>query len=302
MPNFLRETSLRASGFPCPFPRVAPLANWCGPFHRVDIHAAIEQAAHMNTRGLGAGPPEPSGSSTSPLSEQDRAVIARARGTRLPTVFVLLSLAFAVLLPQLSQRRVAKLRNEISGYTDPARQRLTSVQLYLTRGAAQQRGYALTREERYLKLADSSRARRADAERELIRYAHALDGSRHTKLTELATKLQRLDREVDSMVTLEGAAPMGPSHLSALRARGARLQLLADTLGRGIDAAAELRRENVATIETISMVLTGILVVFGLGASFLVAQLGMRYRNLTILLHEQRTRFLQIAENLSDVV
>src|SRR3954470_2728269 len=92
----------------------------------------------MDTRGAGAA--APNDSSTAPLSARDRAALDRARGTRLPLILVLLSLAFAVLLPQLSQRRITTLRNEVNLYADPARQRLTATQLYLMRGVGQRRG------------------------------------------------------------------------------------------------------------------------------------------------------------------
>ncbi len=256
----------------------------------------------MDTRGLGAPPPAASESSTSDLSARDRATLAQPRGTRLPLVLVLLSLAFAVLLPQLSQHRVNAIRNEINLYADPARQELTAIQLFLTRGAQQRRGYNLTHEERYRTLADETQRRRLEAERDLIRYAHALDGARRTKLTVLATRLQQLDRELDSAVVLETQPTLNAIHISALRGRGARIQALADSLGSAIDSATVVRHNHVAQIEMISIVLTAVLVLFGLGAAFLVAQLGTRYRNLAIRLHEQRRRFLQIAENLSDVV
>src|SRR6185312_11662035 len=98
----------------------------------------------------GSAPPTPTESSG--LSARDRAALARGRGTRLPLILVLLSLTFAVVLPQLSQRRVTTLRNEINLYADPAHQELTAIQLYLTRGAQQRRGYNLTHEERFLTL------------------------------------------------------------------------------------------------------------------------------------------------------
>src|SRR4051812_31338417 len=106
--------------------------------------------------------------STSALSPRDRAALSRARGTRLPLVFVLVSLAFAVLLPQLSQRRVRTLHDEINLYADPARQELTAIQLYLTRGTTQRRAYVLTRDARLMTLYETSRRRRYDAEQALL--------------------------------------------------------------------------------------------------------------------------------------
>ena len=256
----------------------------------------------METRGLGGPPTAPNESSASHLSAGDRAALAKATGTRLPLVLVLLSLAFAVLLPQLSQHRVAALRNEVNSYADPARQELTAVQLYLTRGGQQRRGYSLTHEERYRELAESTRQLRLSAERDLIRNTHVLDGSHRPRLTVLAMRLQQLDAELDSMVVLQTHPTLTTGWIGDLRARNAHVQSLADSLGKAIDSATIVRHDEVAEIEMISTGLTVILVLFGLGASFFVAQLGTRYRNLAIRLHEQRARFLQIAENLTDVV
>jgi PAS domain S-box-containing protein len=256
----------------------------------------------MDIRGLGAPPTAPSESSTAQLSAGDRDALARARGTRLPLVLVLIALTFAVLLPQLSQRRVTALRNEINAFADPARQELTAIQLYLTRGGQQRRGYNLTHEERYRALAEATQQRRLVAERDLIRYAHMLDGPHQPKLTVLATRLQQLDRELDSVVVFEQHPTLTAGWISSVRARGARIQAIADTLGSAIDRATVVRQNRVGEIETMSMVLTGVLVLFGLGTAFVVAQLGTRYRNLAIRLNEHQARFLQIAENLTDVV
>jgi PAS domain S-box-containing protein len=239
---------------------------------------------------------------TSPLSSRDQAALKRARGTRLPLVFVLLSLAFAVVLPQLSQRRVRTLRDEINLYADPARQQLTAIQLYLTRGVTQRRAYAVTRDDRLMRLYETSRRRRYDAEQALVRAVRMLDGGRAGLLTVHALRLRQLDFELDSSFTLDAPRPLNKAQFHDWRARSGRIQALSDTLADAIDSATLVRHRAVADIEMIATILTAILVLFGLGAALLVAQLGTRYRNLAIRLDEQQARFRQIAENLSDVV
>lgn len=254
----------------------------------------------MDTRGPGAA--APSNSSTAPLSARDRAALERARGTRLPLVLVLLSLTFAVLLPQLSQRRTTRLRNEINLFADPARQRLTLVQLYLTRGVTYRRGYLLTHNSRLIKLSDDSRLLRQDAERSLVRFGHMLDGARAGRLTRLAIRLQELDKELDSAAASTERPYVPGSGFTMFRKQLERVQAVGDSLGFAIDSATSARHRDVARIEMISTALTAILVLFGLGAAFLVAQLGTKYRRLAIRLDEQQARFREIAENLGDVV
>ena len=57
----------------------------------------------------GSHPTAPSSAEAPPLSPKERTKLRRARGTRLPLVLVLLSLAFAILLPRVTQRRITRL-------------------------------------------------------------------------------------------------------------------------------------------------------------------------------------------------
>jgi PAS domain S-box-containing protein len=251
------------------------------------------------TPGTAAGRRETS--TTAPLSERERAALRRARGTRLPLVVVLLCLALAVLLPQLTHRRVATLRDEVNLYADPARQRLTQVQLDLAHGAGQRRGYAVTHDSVLVRLFESTRLRRQDAERDLVRYVHELEGANAGRLSAYASRIQELDRKLDSIVV--AGDPLSPAaNLAGLRDIFQRVQATADTLASALDSATAVRHRMVTEIEVISTGLTVILVILGLGAASLVARLGTRYRNLALRLDEQQDRFRQIAENLSDVV
>jgi PAS domain S-box-containing protein len=240
--------------------------------------------------------------SNASLSPRDRAALNRARATWLPLVFVLLSLALAVLLPQLSQRRITTLRNEVNLYADPARQRVADIQLHLARGIAQRRAYAYSHDSALIVNLESSRMRREDAERELLRYARALDATGVPRLEPFALRLERLDRALDSTVgTLDlSGRPVGA--IPAIRAGYGPIQATADSLALALDSAIAVRQRMVTRIEMIAASLTSLVVLLGLGAAFLVARLGMRYRKLAIRLDEQGARFRQIAENLGDVV
>ena len=240
--------------------------------------------------------------SNAALSPHDRATLTRARGTWLSLVFVLLSLGLAVLLPQLSNRRITALRSEVNLYADPARQRVAVIQLYLSRGISQRRAYEFSHDSALITSLRSSQTRREDAERELIRYTHALDGMGAPKLERFATRLERLDRALDSTVSALDLAKRPAASAAAVRRGSDEIQATADSLGLALDSVITVRQRMVSRIEMIAAVLTVIIVLFGLGAAFLVARLGSRYRVLAIRLDEQQERFRQIAENLGDMV
>jgi hypothetical protein len=89
------------------------------------------------------------------------------------------------------------IRNEVNLYADPARQRVANIQLYLTRGIAQRRAYAFSHDSALIVNLQSTRMRREDAERELVRYTHELDGMGMSRLEPFALRLERLDRPLD---------------------------------------------------------------------------------------------------------
>src|SRR5215471_8250924 len=91
----------------------------------------------------GSSRPTPIGPSTAPLSTWERDQLRRARGSRLPLVVVVLSLALAIVLPRVAERRIERLRNEINDVADPARLRVAQIQLEIALEASQRRGYLL---------------------------------------------------------------------------------------------------------------------------------------------------------------
>lgn len=256
-------------------------------------------APHGEPDAEAAAAPDHAGASLSP---RDRATLNRARGTWLPLVFVVLSLALAVLLPQLSQRRINALRNEVNLFADPARQRVADIQLYLTRSIAQRRAYEFSHDSTLISRLQSMRLRREDAERELVRYTHALDRTGAPELEPFARRLESLDHALDSTVRTFDLSRTPAVAVPALRTTFGQIQATADSLALALDSAIAVRHRMVTRIEMVAASLTALVVLLGLGAAFLVARLGMRYRGLAIRLDEQGARFRQIAENLGDVV
>jgi len=78
------------------------------------------------------------------LSHRERNALYRTTSTRLPLVLVVASLAIALLVPRLAQRRVNRLRDDINLFADPARTDVAAIELDLALEAAARRGYALT--------------------------------------------------------------------------------------------------------------------------------------------------------------
>ena len=235
-----------------------------------------------------SSPPVTVSPSSAPLSTWERDQIRRARGTRLPLVVVVLSLALAIVLPRLGERRIERLRNEINDVADPARLRIAQIQLEIALEASQRRGYLLAGDAELERQFDLSRTRRRDAEEDLVTYAQRLDTRGSTRLARAATKIQTLDEGLDSLLSVDGAT--SATTLDEQRRRFVVIQNSADSLGATIDSAANVRREAINTTESATSIITAALVLLGLGASFLVARLERRVRALALRLDENEMR------------
>src|ERR1051326_2849545 len=235
-----------------------------------------------------------------PLSSRERDVLRRGRGTWLPLVLVLLSLALAVVLPRLTQRRIARLRNDINEVADPARLRIAEIELDLALEGSQRRGFLLTGDRKLEEEFAFTRQHRVAAERDLLALVLRLDAGASASLPRYANRLAQLDSSLDSVIATHG--DVSSFAMDKQRDRFVTIQRISDTLSRKIDSAAATRRSAIADTENVVAVTTAVLVLLGIGAAYLVARLGARFRNMALRLEEQEARFRQIADNLSAVV
>jgi len=216
---------------------------------------------------------------------------------RLPLILVLVSLSLAILLPRVTQRRIARLRNEINNVADPARLRVTEVQLDLAHEGSARRGFLLTGDQQLANEFAVARNHRRTAERQLLDLTRRLDSGRSGTLSSLATLVQVLDDQLDSLVGRVDARTASSATLDQQRQRFGIIQRSADSLGLAIDSAAGARRAKIGAIENGMAILTGALVLLAVGAALLVARLGNRYRALAVerqrlLISEQAARAL----------
>jgi signal transduction histidine kinase len=203
-----------------------------------------------------------------------------AKGARLPFILVLFSLISAIVLPRLAENRVTSLRNEINDVADPARLRVTDILLDLALQASQRRGYLLSDDNALGRAYTASRERRLESERQLLDYARQLDDDGPPTIGAVAGRLHRQTARLDSMVSMPGAAS-SPT-FDAQRREFIVIRSLADTLATAIDSASTARRRAIDRTENLTRLLTAGLVLLGLGASFVVARLGLRYRDLLV--------------------
>jgi signal transduction histidine kinase len=203
-------------------------------------------------------------------------------------VVVVLSLALAILLPPLSERRIARLRSEINDVADPARLHVAQIQLEIVLEESQRRGYLLARDDELERQSERSRARRREAEQDLYAYAQRLDMPGSMNIARSAMRIQALDRGLDSLISTGG--PASAAMLDEQRLRFAVIQRAADSLGAKIDSAANARHAAISDTEQATSIITAVLVLLGLGATFLVARLESRVRALALRLHENEMR------------
>lgn len=233
-----------------------------------------------------------------PLSSTERKTLRRS--TRLPLVFVLVTLVLAILLPRFTQRRVARLRDEINNYADPARLRVTDIQLQLALQGSQRRGFLLSGDPALAREFERSREHRVLAERELFTYAQHLDTAGRAGLTSYVSRLARANSSLDS--ALAGGTVVAAPALNTQRADFVAIQRLSDTLGTKIDSIAGSRRAEISATENFVAVSIAGLILIGLAAAFLVERLGMRFRALALQLEERRAELERVTESRARLV
>jgi signal transduction histidine kinase len=235
--------------------------------------------------------------SITPLSAVERDALRRGKGSRLPFFFVLVSLTFAIALPRIAQRRIDRLRNEINGVANPARLDLTEIQRDIALEASQRRGFLLTGDQPMAAHFVESRARRVGEEIQLIDYTRRLDSANDSVMLRAARRIKDLDRDLDSLLAAGFSHSVSAATLEEQRRRFLIIQALTDSLGAGIDRAADARRAAIGKTETFVATLSAALLLVGLGAAFLVARLGSKFRTLAVRLDESEARYHQIADS-----
>lgn len=229
------------------------------------------------------------------LSPSEREEL-RARGTRLPLVLVLVLLASALLLPYVAQGRINRLRDEINLVAEAARARTAEIQLDLALEAAARRGLLLTGDPQLARDLETSRLRRLDAERDLVRHAQQLDAPVQARVAALSARLRGLDTLVDTSRIAARRAALDAGLVQHQAEFDAALAS-ADTLRDAILASEESRRIAIGDTERTVAILTAALVLLGLGASLLVARLGGRFHSLALRLEENEQRVHRSASN-----
>lgn len=226
------------------------------------------------------------------LSSRDREQLRR--GTRLPLFLVIVALVLAILLPHFVERRVSRLRDEINNFADPARLRVTGIQLELALQGSQRRGFLLTGDKTLATEFEATRQRRIREEHELLDYSRRLDENGAARLTLYAARLLRATRSLDSVV--ENSPDISARSLDVQHDGFVAIQLLSDTLARKIDSITTARRSTIGATENfVSLSIAGLLLL-GLAAALLVERLGARFRALALQLEEsaeEREQLLQ---------
>lgn len=235
---------------------------------------------------------------TPALSSRERDELRR--GTRLPLILVVVTLVLAVLLPRVTQRRVSRLRDEINNIADPARLRVTGVQLELALQGSQRRGFLLTRDTSLAKEFEQTRARRLREEQELLAYARRLDRDGRAGLTKDVNRLTHAAAALDALVT--ASAEVSARSLDAQHDAFVDIRSLSDSIAASIDSITTARRASIGSTESLVAATTAGLLLLGLAAAFLVARLGARFRLLALRLEERRAELERVTDSRTRLV
>jgi signal transduction histidine kinase len=200
----------------------------------------------------------------------------------------------AILLPHFTERRVARLRDEINNFADPARLRVTGIQLELALQGSQRRGFLLTGDKNLATEFEASRERRIREERELRDYSRRLDADGTAGVIGYVGQLVRATNSLDSIV--ENSPDISARSLDVQHDGFVAIQLLSDTLAGKIDSITTARRAAIGATESlVSFSIAGLLLL-GLAAALLVDRLGARFRAVALELEEsavEREQLLQ---------
>ena len=218
------------------------------------------------------------------VSGVERERLRRGRETWLPMGFVLLALAFAIVLPRIADRRVARLRNEINDLATPARLSVAEVQLQLAVAAAQLRGFLLSGDSVVGDQVAASLARRRAAEQRLG--ALVLRLSEPTDMQNAVTRLVSQTRKLDSLIVADFNRPVSSESVQEQRRLFLAIGALGDSIGTRVDSAAAARRSAIGETENMVRLLTALSLVLGFVAAVAVARLGGKFRVMALRLDE----------------
>lgn len=232
------------------------------------------------------------------LSERERDELRR--GTRLPLIFVVITFVVAIVLPRFSHDRVARLRDEINNIADPARLRVTGIQLELALQGSQRRGFLLSGDKDLVREFNQSRARRIREEQELLAYSLRLDRSGEAGLTAYVSRLTGAAGSLDAVIA--GSSDVSASSLDAQHDAFVDIQSLSDSISTKIDSITTARRASIGRTENLVALTTAGLLLLGLAAAFLVARLGAHFRFLALRLEQRHAELARVTESRTRLV
>jgi signal transduction histidine kinase len=198
------------------------------------------------------------------------------------------------------QGRIARFRDDINNIADPARLRITDIQLQLALEGSQRRGFLLSGDAVFARAFKESRERRLLAERQLLDYARRLDVNGGAALASHVTRLARADSSLDSAVV--AGKDVAATALDAQRTDFVAIQRLSDTVGTKLDSITNSRRTAIGATENFVSIATAGLLLLGLAAAFLVERLGDRFRTLALRLEERHSELQRVTESRARLV
>jgi hypothetical protein len=216
--------------------------------------------------------------------------------TQLPSVLVVVTLFSLAVLPLFVARKIDALRDKITSVAEPARQLVTETQGILALQTAAARGFALTGKSEFAEAHDSVRARRREAEHQLLSLVPLLGERTGEEVAAVMALRGTADALLDSL--FEGRLSR-QAYATRLNEQQARLESAIRgglQIDQSLRRAIDLRVEGIERVERLGVILTVLLVLATLVAAFLVARLGRRYRRLALELDESEARYRDIAE------
>ena len=199
------------------------------------------------------------------------------RTATIPLVLIVVSLAAAIALPWVVERRLTALWTEVSDVADPARTLVAEIQAAVGLEMAGTRGFVITQDRSYQDVYAAARARRQAATNELIALTAGLDEA-HAAAARLGQLLDAADAPVRALFEGRVSSAAFSAQLSVQQAR------FRDAMGATVDLDRRLRgtiadrRGEIRRVDRLRVAGFLVVMLIAFGAAISVASLGRQHR------------------------
>ena len=196
----------------------------------------------------------------------------------LPVVLVMTLLLSLIVVPIVTQRRIARIRSETSEPAQPARNQIVSLQLGSARAAAATRSFVLTGDTMARVAREQALQQRRTAYSRLLPLARRLGPSVYAEVIRIGGLMRSAEAVADSLHAGQISGSEYQERIPEQDLRAQRIAASAERMEDEIDRIVLTASEETAAIERTGALIIVLLALLSIVAVLLVARLGRGYR------------------------